>query len=232
MKFWRALAFTLVVPTLSAGAAFAQTEPASPSPPSDESSSTERGKFELAPFIGLRTAGSFRGEEQTIVFSVGRSASFGLMFDYFLTDQLALEATWSHQGSDVIRKEAVIGNGTAEDTEEKLFDVGIDYFHGGVRYGGGNDTYEPYVAAGVGIGRLSPDGPEANSTTNFSFSIGTGIIAYIHERVAIRGDVRAFGTRGGDGSTDLSCGVFGCVTFERATTFWQSHFVGAVVIRF
>ncbi len=39
-------------------------------------------------------------------------------------------------------------------------------------------------------------------------------------------------SRAGDTQEDLACGVFGCVSFERTSTFWQSHFVGAVMIRF
>ena len=30
----------------------------------------------------------------------------------------------------------------------------------------------------------------------------------------------------------LACGVFGCVTFTTASTFWQSHLVGAIMIGF
>ena len=63
-------------------------------------------------------------------------------------------------------------------------------------------------------------------------SVGAGLKAYLGERVSFRFDARAFGTRAGDSQEDLACGVFGCFSFERASTFWQSHFVGAVMIRF
>ena len=72
----------------------------------------------------------------------------------------------------------------------------------------------------------------ASSVTKFSFSIGAGINAYLTERIGVRFDARAFGTRTGDRQEDFACGVFGCVTFERLSTFWQSHFVGALIIRF
>ena len=70
----------------------------------------------------------------------------------------------------------------------------------------------------------------ASSVTKFSFSIGAGINAYLTERIGVRFDARAFGTRTGDRQEDFACGVFGCVTFERLSTFWQSHFVGALTL--
>jgi len=114
----------------------------------------------------------------------------------------------------------------------EIFDLGIDYFHGGVRFDGGNETYTPYVAVGLGMARFNPDAAMAPNVNKFSFSIGAGVNAYLTDRIGVRFDARAFGTRTGDSQEDFACGVFGCVTFERASTFWQSHFVGALIIKF
>lgn len=209
----RSLAFTLFVLAVSTPAALAQN------------------KIELSPFLGVRSAGSFRGDNQLTTFTMSSSPTFGTFFNYPLAGNVQFEALWSHQSSHVILKATSLEDPT-NPQETDLFDTSINYFHGGILLGGGNETWEPYVALGAGATRFSPDAPDSSSLTKFSFSVGTGLKAYLGERVSFRFDARAFGTRAGDSQEDLACGVFGCVSFERASTFWQSHFVGAVMIRF
>ncbi|GMR22412.1 MAG: hypothetical protein BMS9Abin37_0761 [Acidobacteriota bacterium] len=217
---WRALAFSLTLMVVLAPAAFAQH------------------KFEISPFGGLRTAGSFRGEGQLVSYNVQTAPTFGVFADFMVTRQLALEFLWGHEGSTVDKKTAVLGEDSPtppiepEVPDGELFDLGVDYFHGGVRYDGGNEKYTPYVAGGLGVTRFNPDAAMASGVTKFSFSLGAGINAYLTEHIGVRFDARAFGTRTGDSQEDIACGVFGCVTFKRASTFWQSHFVGALIIRF
>ena len=116
----------------------------------------------------------------------------------------------------------------------ELFDLGIDYFHSGVRFDGDNEKYTPYIAAGAGLARFNPDAAMASSVTKFSFSLGTGINAYLTDRIGVRFDARAFGhpnrrsPRRLRPAASSAAAFFGCVTFERASTFWQSHFVGAL----
>lgn len=217
---WRALAFSLTLTALAAPASFAQQ------------------KFELSPFLGIRTAGSFRGEDQLVTFNITKAATYGVFADYMVTRQLAVEFLWGHEGSTVDKKTAELGGESPtppiepEVPDGELFDLAVDYYQGGIRYDGGNEKYTPYVAAGFGLTRLNPDFEGASSINKLGFSIGAGINAYLTERIGIRFDARAFGTRTGDRQEDLACGVFGCVSFERASTFWQSHFVGALIIRF
>ena len=215
---WRALAFSLTLIAVLAPTAFAQH------------------KFEISPYGGIRTAGSFRGEDQLVSYNVSSAPTFGVFADFMVTHQLAIEFLWGHEGSTVNKKTTVLGGDVPtppvepEAPDGELFDLGIDYFHGGVRFDGGNEKYTPYIAAGAGATRFSPDAAMASSVTKFSFSIGAGINAYLTERIGVRFDARAFGTRTGDRQEDFACGVFGCVTFERLSTFWQSHFVGALTL--
>ncbi len=217
---WRSLAFSLTLIAVLAPAAFAQH------------------KFEISPYGGVRTAGSFRGEDQLVSYNVQSAPTFGVFADFMVTRQLAIEFLWGHESSTVDKKTAVRGADVPtppiepEVPDGELFDLGIDYFHGGVRFDGGNEKYTPYIAAGAGATRFSPDAAMASSVTKFSFSIGAGINAYLTERIGVRFDARAFGTPIDDRQEDFACGVFGCVTFERESTFWQSHFVGALIIRF
>lgn len=218
---WRALAFSFTLMAIVAPGAFAQT------------------KFELSPFAGIRTAGSFRGEDQLVSFNVQSAPTFGLFADYLVTRQLALEFIWAHEGSTVDKKSASLNSSPPAETlpepevpDGELFDLGVDYFQGGVRFDGGNEKYTPYVAVAGGLSRFSPDVSGASAANKFGFSVGAGILAKLTDRIGVRFDARAFGTRGGERQEDLACGVFGCVSFTSASTFWQSHFIGAVVIRF
>lgn len=217
---WRALAFSLTLMAVLAPAVFAQH------------------KFEISPYAGIRTAGSFRGEEQLVTYDVQSAPTFGVFADFMVTRQLAIEFLWEHASSTVDKKTAMLGGDVPSPPVEPevpdgpIFDLAIDYFHGGVRYDGGNEKYTPYIAGGVGLARFNPDAAMASSVSKFSFSIGAGINAYLTDRIGVRFDARAFGTRAGGREEDFACGVFGCVTFERASTFWQSHFVGALIIRF
>ena len=59
----------------------------------------------------------------------------------------------------------------------ELFDLGVDYFQGGIRFDGGNEKYTPYVAVGAGLSRFSPDVSGASAANKFGFSVGAGILA-------------------------------------------------------
>ena len=221
---WRALAYSLTLTAVLAPAALAQQ------------------KFEISPYAGIRTAGSFRGEDQLISYNVPSAPTFGVFADYMVTRQLAIEFLWGHEGSTVDKKSTTLNPSPTDDgaavllpdevPDGELFDIGIDYFHGGIRYDGGNEKYTPFVALGAGMTRFNPDVADAPSANKFSFSLGAGINAYLTERIGVRFEGRAFGTPSGERQEDLACGVFGCVTFTTAPRFWQSHFVGAVMIRF
>ena len=74
----RSQAFTLFVLAVSTPAALAQN------------------KIELSPFVGVRSAGSFRGDNQLFSFAMSSSPTFGTFFNYPLAGNLQFEALWSH----------------------------------------------------------------------------------------------------------------------------------------
>lgn len=220
---WRSLAFLSLFSFLCGQTALAQRE------------------LEISPYAGIRNAGGFSAEDERFTFEIQDGPTFGVFADYPLTRQLVIELLWSHTGASVDEETVTItpavgtGDGAEPEAEiaaGELFDLGIDYFHGGIRFDAGNEKYEPYVAGGLGVARFSPGAAGASSLTKFSFALGAGLIAYLTERIGVRFDARAFGTPTGETPDDVACGDFGCVSFEPDSRFWQSHFVGAVVIRF
>lgn len=194
---------------------------------------------EVIPFFGLKSGGSFRlGTDDESAASqralkAQSSATGGVFFDYGLTENFQLEFLWAHQGTEVHLGPAPSTDPEAVSSDETpLFNLGVDYFHGGFVYGGGAGRFRPYVSAGIGTAVFNADLPDASRQGHLSFSVGLGFKSYFNDRLGFRFDVRAFGTRGGDRQQEVACGIFGCATFERASTFWQGHFIGGLVFSF
>ncbi|HSF16677.1 MAG TPA: outer membrane beta-barrel protein [Vicinamibacteria bacterium] len=198
---------------------------------------TAQPAIEITPFYGLRANGAFRTGQGTdnVILEVKDSGSYGVFFDYGLTEFLKLDVLWTHQSSTVLQGETPTVGPPAENLSapassgEPLFDVGIDYVHAGVLYGGGNESFSAYAAGGAGVGFFNPDVADASSVTKFSFSLGAGFRSKFNRRFGFRFDARVFGTRAGDREQDFACGIFGCTSFESASTFWQTHFVGGLI---
>jgi hypothetical protein len=202
--------------------------------------SVAQPEMEVTPFFGFRSQGAFRTGEATdnIILEVDNSTALGVFFDLGLTDHVKLDALWTHQGTKVLTGETptVNGGGTTTSSSEiapgqPLFDLGIDYIHGGILYGGGSDIFSAYATANAGVTLLNPDLEGASRLTKFSFSLGAGFRTEFNDRLGFRFDGRVFGTRAGSKRDQVACSVFGCATFEAAATFWQVHFIGGVIIK-
>jgi hypothetical protein len=196
--------------------------------------SVAQSRFELTPFYGFRTGGSFRVTEVELALDVKSSDGYGFLFGFDLNDNMQVEFLWSRQKSSL---EAVplVPDSSGEvplpiDLPE--IDVRADYFHGVFNYGGGPPVFQPYVAIGAGMSAFDSDQATVDPIHKFSFSLATGFKSFFNERVGVRFDARAFGTRIGDRREEIYCDVWGCVTFEAAATFWQGQLVGGVIFAF
>lgn len=195
-------------------------------------------RFEITPFVGPRTHGAFRSGDpnNNRIVEVDDSVSLGAFFDFPVTETIFLEGLYTRQSSQVLQGESP-SQPEAPTTPfveagEPLFDLSIDYLHGGVVYTGASDRFSGYAGIAGGLARLNPDVPEASTVNKFSFSLALGFRSFVTERVGVRFDARAFGLRAGEDEEVLTPGgVFDPVSFNRASTFWQTHFVVGVVIR-
>jgi hypothetical protein len=218
---------------LTADSVMAQSDTESQSASQPEASPEDTSRFLVVPLVGVRSGGSFTAVEQELALEVNSSLGFGLIFDYKLTRTSRLEFLWSSQRSDFdVISVAPVGAPGEPPAETPQFDIGINYFHGAYVYGGGTPRFQPYVAVGAGLATFCPAVADSSVQTKFSFSLGTGFRSFLTERIGVLIDARAFGTRIGDRREDVTCGVFGCVSFETAATFWQGQLLLGLVVAF
>lgn len=209
------LMLTLAMPLVFCAPALAQSE----------------SKLEITPFVGYRFGGDFRAVEQDVRLDLEDSAGFGVLADYSLTDNLQLEFLWSRQSSELTAAETTVAPGD-DPLSLNLFDMSVDYLHGGLLYGLTTETIEPYLAGGIGATIFNPDAQDISSETRFSASLAAGAKGFVNDNIGFRFEFRGFLTRVDSRQEDVFCNIFGCTSFDRASTFWQMQIGGGVVIAF
>ena len=157
--------------------------------------------IEVTPYLGYTTSGTLEQTAPEIdELRVTGGFTWGAQFDYFLSSNLGLEASW-------IQQETALQVSTARG-RARLFDIDAGPLHGGLVYHFGNEgaTLRPFVlgSAGATFFRAS----NVPSETKFSWAVGGGVKAYFGERFGVRVQARFSPTRL-NASSDEFCGPFG-----------------------
>jgi hypothetical protein len=141
-------------------------------------------RFGITPIYGYRFGGAVEDAITGAEYSFKDAAAYGLFLDYAPPDHFGrYELLWSRQDSSINFQG---NNGLG------LVDLTIDVYQvGGVAEYGSEQT-RGYVSAHLGATHYSADG--YGSDTKFSFSIGTGVKAYLTKNLYLRADVRGFCT--------------------------------------
>ncbi len=213
MKFRRLVVLTSVVVALTSLTATAQEK-----------------ELELTPIFGVRTGGEFRDVDRNLRLDLQSVASIGVIFDYPLSENFQLEAVWTHQSSELGQRPTFVPGegidinlpGQPIEGDPIIVNMGVDYFHGGILYQGGFESFRPYFMAGAGLTVFNPDATDVGSATRFSFSFGAGSKSFFNERFGFRFDARIFSTIVSESKDDIFCNLFGCVAFNRASIFLQA----------
>lgn len=191
-----------------------------------------RDKFEVTPFIGYETSGSFPLNPQTVGVNVNSlrvngAASFGTFIDYSLTRNIQAEFMWDR-------------NLTSYSAQQfpgqpffKAYDSTIDQFHWGLLYMflGEDHKIRPYVAGSLGFTHeFNNNGNPAR--TDFAYSLGGGVKYELSRHIALRGDARYMPTYA-NSSLELFCDpFFGCFTSKVSNYQHRGNFVGGIVFKF
>jgi opacity protein-like surface antigen len=191
-----------------------------------------RGRWEVTPFVGYETDGSFPLNTQTIGvhvndLRVNGAISFGTFIDFSLTPNFQTEFMWDR-------------NPTSYSVQQfpgapyiKSFNSDVDQYQFGILYMflGPDHKWRPYAAGSLGFTHESNSG--GNPTrTDFAYSIGGGLKYALTQHIALRGDARYMPTYANSSLATYCDPFFGCYTAEVSNYQKRGNFVGGIVFHF
>lgn len=189
-------------------------------------------KWEVAPFVGFETSGSFPINNVNAPFTVDRlkadqALSYGSFIDYGLSDSFQVEVLWTRNSTTFRERNGITGIYT------KAFDSDIDLYNFGVLYmfRSPDAKLRPYAAGGIGFSHQFNSGATPNRT-DFAFGMGGGVKYYATGHFGLRGDVRYIPAYA-NSSPGVYCDQFGfCYPANVPNYLNRVNFTGGVVFRF
>lgn len=189
-------------------------------------------KWEITPFVGYQTSGSYPLNPQTsgvIVndLRVDGATSFGTFIDYSLTHNAQAEFMWDRNltsySAQILPGEPFF----------KAYDSTIDQYQFGLLYMlfGDGHRLRPYVAGSVGFTHEFNSG--GNPTrTDFSYSLGGGVKYGLGRHIALRGEARYMPTYANSSLATYCDPFFGCYTAKVSNYQHRGNFVAGIVFKF
>jgi Outer membrane protein beta-barrel domain len=189
-------------------------------------------KWEITPFGGYETSGSFPITNVTTPFVVNRlradaGPSFGTFIDYSLSDYFQAELMWNRNSTSFSERNGITGVYT------KAFDSDIDLYHFGLlfMFRDPDKRLRPYIAGGLGFSHQFNNGMTPNRT-DFSYGIGGGVKYFPTRHLGFRVDAR-FVPSYANSSPGTYCDVFGfCYPATIPNYLNRGNFTGGIVFRF
>ena len=182
--------------------------------------SSQAQVFELSPFFGYRFGGSVKtsdGEDTCL--DPGRAYGVALDFAPQASD-LKLELFWSRQDTG-------FDSGGFEGFNH--IHLSIDEFQFGGVYEAGQGRLRETVTALVGATLFSSDAGDREA--RFSFGIGVGVKYYLLKHLALRADLRGYGTVVEADAAFISSGG-GAVAYFSGDAIWQGEIAGGISLSF
>jgi opacity protein-like surface antigen len=180
----------------------------------------------VTPFAGVVMGGSLRNSANDDVLRVDESAGFGVVVDLLESPRAYYELVYSFQRSGL---EGIDTSGWPP-----RVDLDLHYLHVGGRYEFPRERVRPFIAAGLGLTALVPDGAGLGSSTHFSLSLGGGVSLPVSARVALRLEVRGYLTVLSD-STGIFCASSGgqgeCAAGTQGDSLGQVEVLAGVSFR-
>jgi hypothetical protein len=186
-------------------------------------------KWEVAPFVGYETGGSF---PVTNSFTVDRvridsGLSYGTFIDYSLTENSQAEFMWSRNNTSFSERDA------ATQTYSKAFNSDFDQFSFGALYMLKNSERKlrPFIAGGIGFAHESNSAGNPNHTL-LAFNLGGGAKYQVTRRFSLRGDLRWLPSRA-NRTPEQQCDIFGNCFVQNVSNYLQRvNFTGGFAFRF
>jgi outer membrane protein W len=189
-----------------------------------------REKWEVTPFVGYETNGSYPLTSSTVTINALRingATSFGTFIGYSFTPNAEFEFMWDRNLTSYSDQPSP---GTAY---RKAYDSTVDQYQFGALFTilGEEHKWRPYFAGSVGFTHEFNSG--GNPTRlDFSFGIGGGVKYALTRHLSFRGDARYMPTYA-NSSLALFCDpFFGCFTAKVSHYQHRGNFVGGLAFRF
>ena len=201
-------------------------------------SSRAQGRFEVTPFVGYETSGSypvspFSSAAQVDRFRINDALAFGTFLDFNVSENFQAEFMWNRNNTSYSARD------TLTNTYFKAFDSDVDQFQFGGLYMLRNSDHRlrPYVAASVGFthddnSNLAGVVGASSSRTAFSYSLGGGVKYYVTRHLGFRGDIRYLPTYGSSSYYAYCDPFFGCYTAKSPNFLNRGSFTGGLILRF
>lgn len=203
-------------------------------------STKAQGRFEVTPFVGYETSGTYpievlpgTGGSLALVdhLRVNDAISYGSFLDYNLSENFQFEFMWDRNNTFYSARDIT--------TQEyfKAYNSDIDQFQFGGLYTflGSEHKLRPYVAASLGFTHdsnspISTGFTSVSNRTAFAWSVGGGVKYYLNRHVGFRGDVRFLPTYGSSSNGGNCDPFYGCYTARNYLD--RGNFVGGLIFRF
>ena len=143
------------------------------------SSDAQAQKFEITPQYGYQVGSKWNYYGGYV--KLKGSDQFGITANVSFTDDIQGEFFWAQQNSTVAVKDVVF-----YPVEEEVTDATVDHFQFGIIHMFGYSDARPFVGLTAGWSTFSPDEPEYNTTTSFSFGFSGGLKYFFSDHVGIR----------------------------------------------
>lgn len=186
-------------------------------------------RFEIMPFAGYRTNGSFRVSSLDYgEVTIKGGFAYGLTLAYTPSRHAQVEIMWSRTDSNLYGDLVIQPLG-----EEKLFKLHTDQFHVNFMpmFPQSNGRIVPYLLFGVGLTYAKP--PNVSGETRFSWSIGGGAKVMFRERIGLRFQAKWTPTYISTSSGGVWCDWWGfCYVIPVSNYMNQGEFTGGIFFRF
>ena len=189
----------------------------------------EYKKWEVAPFVGYETGGSYPITSSLTVdrLRINGGLSYGTFVDYSLTENTQAEFQWSQNNT------SFSAHDFTTNTYTKVFDSVYDQFMFGFLYMLRNNEQKlrPFIAAGLGFAHESNNNGAPNHTL-FSYGLGGGAKYTISKHFSLRGDLRYMPARANRTPQQFCDPFFGCYVQNASNYLHRVNFTAGIAFRF
>ena len=189
----------------------------------------EYNKWEVAPYVGYETGGSFPINSSLTVdrLRINSGLSYGTFVDYSLTENTQAEFQWSQNNT------SFSAHDVTTNTYSKAFDSTFDQFMFGFTYmiRSSEQKLRPFISAGLGFAHESNNNGAPNHTL-FAYGLGGGAKYALTKHFSFRGDIRYMPSRANRTPQTFCDPFFGCFTQNTSNYLQRVNLTAGIAFRF